>query len=129
MGVWLLAQMRLLSASDFVFRGESGSLAGLGRVKAKRVIRPGVQRRALYHLQRRCLRAAARPQLHARARTRRRNDRARVDDSVLGDQGRGEGGDEVDVGGGSGAHSIGACLHWPQLAAIVLDMQIGRAHV
>jgi cyclopropane fatty-acyl-phospholipid synthase-like methyltransferase len=28
----------------------------------------------------------------------------------------------LDVGGGSGAHSIGACLHWPQLAAIVLDM-------
>jgi hypothetical protein len=28
----------------------------------------------------------------------------------------------LDVGGGSGAHSIGACLQWPQLAAIVLDM-------
>jgi SAM-dependent methyltransferase len=33
-------------------------------------------------------------------------------------------GDEVllDVGGGSGAHSIGACLRWPQLRAIVLDL-------
>ena len=28
----------------------------------------------------------------------------------------------LDVGGGSGAHSIGALLHWPQLEAIVLDL-------
>ena len=28
----------------------------------------------------------------------------------------------LDVGGGSGAHSIGACLHWPNLRAIVLDI-------
>jgi hypothetical protein len=32
-------------------------------------------------------------------------------------------GDELvlDVAGGSGAHSIGACLHWPDVRAIVLD--------
>jgi hypothetical protein len=28
----------------------------------------------------------------------------------------------LDIGGGSGAHSIGAALHWPQLSAIVLDL-------
>lgn len=28
----------------------------------------------------------------------------------------------LDVGGGSGAHSIGALLHWPQLAATVMDL-------
>jgi hypothetical protein len=28
----------------------------------------------------------------------------------------------LDVGGGSGAHSIGACLRWPKLHAIVLDL-------
>jgi len=28
----------------------------------------------------------------------------------------------LDVGGGSAAHSIGACLQWPRLTAIVLDM-------
>jgi O-methyltransferase domain/Dimerisation domain len=27
----------------------------------------------------------------------------------------------LDVGGGSGAHSIGACLRWPELRAVVLD--------
>lgn len=29
----------------------------------------------------------------------------------------------LDIGGGSGAHSIGALLHWPRLAATVLDLQ------
>lgn len=29
----------------------------------------------------------------------------------------------LDVGGGSGAHSIGACLRWPQLRAAILDTQ------
>ena len=28
----------------------------------------------------------------------------------------------LDVGGGSGAHSIGAVTHWPQLRAVVLDL-------
>ena len=28
----------------------------------------------------------------------------------------------LDVGGGSGAHSIGVCLRWPELRAIVLDL-------
>jgi len=28
----------------------------------------------------------------------------------------------LDVGGGSGAHAIGACLRWPQLRAVVLDL-------
>ena len=28
----------------------------------------------------------------------------------------------LDIGGGSGAHSIGAALQWPQLAATVLDI-------
>jgi hypothetical protein len=28
----------------------------------------------------------------------------------------------LDVGGGSGAHSIGALMHWPRLEAIVLDL-------
>ncbi len=28
----------------------------------------------------------------------------------------------LDVAGGSGAHSIGACLRWPQLRAVVLDL-------